>query len=335
MIKKLGITIGVVLLAGLALWQIRGADQKQNQKDLILHVTDTSKIYHIDILDRSGNLVKLDRGSKGWTVNGDPARTHAVNNLLATVHNQRVSALIPSSALDNVVRDLGSNGVRFDLKRKNGESILTYYVGGVTPDERGTFMIREGSEWPVIVNIPGFVGSLRSRYIMSELDWKSRRIFQPIHTIQSLLLEYPTQQEHSFELKKSTEGYLVAPLHLPDGEEAQVHPYILSVYQELLNDLAAEAVLPDDKRTVLDSAIPFCRLTVTDDKGKGQKLEFYPVDWIDYQMESARPEQVERYYTDANDETIFLTQHLLMQKVFVGYEHFVSLKDFGKVHKVQ
>src|SRR5690606_25079501 len=114
--------------------------------------------------------------------------------------------------LDNVVKDLSSNGVRFDVKNNSGTSMLTFYVGGVTPDERGTFMIREGSEWPVIVNIPGFEGSLRSRYIMNELDWKSRRLFQPVHSIQSLILDYPTRQEHSLKLEKTSEGFVVYPL---------------------------------------------------------------------------------------------------------------------------
>lgn len=324
------LTILVFVLAGITWWQFRENGPGKIRKELVLHVSDTSDIYQIDILDRNGERLLLEREGNNWTVNGERARQHAINNLLGTIHDQRVSALIPTGALDNVVRDLGSNGVRFDVKGKNGSSLMVFYVGGVTPDERGTFMIREDSEWPVIVNIPGFEGSLRSRYIMSAREWKSRRLFEPVRTIQSLTLDYPASQDQSLVLKKGEEGYVVDPVYQTSVQSVAVHPYLVEAYRDQLNNLFAEAVLDDSKRSRLDNSIPFCTLTVTDDQDRFQKLEFYPTVWIDYREEGPKPQNVERYYTDCNDETIFLTQHLLMQKIFVGFEHFVSLKDFGQ-----
>lgn len=323
-------TFLVIVVAALTWWLVQDKREGKIREELVLNIDDTSRIYTIDILHRNGEKFRLSREGTTWNIDGEPARIHAVNNLLTTIHDQRVSALIPSAALDNVVRDLGSNGVRFDVKDKSGESILTFYVGGVTPDERGTFMIREGSEWPVIVNIPGFEGSLRPRYIMSRLDWSSRQLLRPVHSLQSLTLDYPKRQEQSLVMEKTDNGYYMSPLYHPEPVRMLVHPFLVDAYLEQINNLFAEAVLDDSKRSVLEVSTPFCRLTITDEQGQVQTLEFYPTVWIDYQSEGARPERVERYYTDYNDETIFLTQHLLMQKIFTGYEHFVSLKDFGK-----
>lgn len=327
---KIGLTIVVLVLGGITWWYLRGNDSGKIRKELVLNVTDTSSIHQIDILDRNGKQVSLEREGNHWKVNGEPARQHAVENLLGTIQRQRVSALIPTAALDQVVRDLSSNGVRFDVKGKNGNSLLVFYVGGVTPDERGTFMIREDSEWPVIVNIPGFEGSLRSRYIMSLNDWKSRRLIEPIQRVQTLRLDYPAEQDQSFEITKEEAGFKLKSLYQPEMQQVTVHPYLVEAYRDLLNNLHAEALLDDQKRPFLDAGTPFCILTVTDDQGGTRKLEFYPTVWIDYQDEGVLPQQVDRYYTDSNDKAIFLTQHLLMQKVFAGYEHFVSLKDFGK-----
>lgn len=326
---RVSITILVLILGGLTWWMLRGSNSGKIRKELTLHIPDTAAIHQIDILDREGNRQVLERQKSGWMINGESARTHAVNNLLATIHNQRVSALIPTSALDNVVRDLSSNGVRFDVKGKNGNSMMVFYVGGVTPDERGTFMIREDSEWPVIVNIPGFEGSLRSRYIMSSNEWKSRRIFEPVQTIHSLTVDYPSRQDQSFILEKTEEGYTVKPFYESSARPVTVHPYLVEAYRDQLNKLFAEAVLDESKRSVLDASIPFCTLIVTNGNGETQKLEFYPTVWIDYLEDVPSTQNVERYYTDSNDQTIFLTQHLLMQNIFTGYEHFVSLKGFG------
>ncbi|HLU92679.1 MAG TPA: hypothetical protein VKZ54_01080 [Membranihabitans sp.] len=330
MIRWIVATLVVFALAAVTWWQVRDGKEGNIRKELVLHIGDTSRVYFVDILHRDGERIQLRREDKTWTINGEPARVHAVNNLLGTIHDQRVSALIPDNALKNVVRDLGSNGVRFDVKDKNGESMLVFYVGGVTPDERGTLMIREDSEWPVIVNIPGFEGSLRSRYIMSRLDWSSRQLLRPIRSIQSLTLDYPARQEESLVMEKTEDGYQLKPLYQSGAESLPVHPFLLDAYLEQLNQLFAEAVLDGSKRPLLDASTPFCTLTVEDEMNQVQKLEFYPTVWIDYQEDGLRPDRVERYYTDYNDRSIFLTQHLLMQKIFTGYEHFVSLKDFGQ-----
>ncbi len=330
MIKWMGGTFLVVLLAGLAWWQMSANGKEKIREELVLNIPDTSQISRINILDRNGERTTLARDGKRWLVNEMEARQDAVDNLLATLHNQRVSALVPKAALNNVVKDLGSNGIRFDVKGKKDESIMSFYVGGVTPDERGTFMLREGSEWPVIVNIPGFEGGLRSRYIMSIRDWRSRQIIRPVKSISKLILDYPTRQEHSLVLERSGKEYQVTPLYKPDADPVPVHEYLVEAYTDQINHLFAEGILDDSKREALNSSTPFCLVTIADESGNVQKLEFYPTVWIDYGSSDDKPVKIERYYTDYNDETIYLTQHLLMQKIFTGYEHFVSLKNFGK-----
>lgn len=320
----------VLFLVFLAWWSGKDPNKSTIRDELVLNIADTASIHQIDILDRSGQKIVLSRHHNKWQVNNQPARAHAINNLLKTLYDQRVSALVPKTALDNVVKDLAGNSARINVKDQSGKSMMVFYIGGVTPDERGTFMMREGSEWPVIVNIPGFEGSLRSRYIMPILDWKSRQIVQPVRNLKSLQLEYPTRQEHSLMLSRSGEAYYVRPLGNSTGSPISVHKYLVEAYVDQINALFAEAILDDSKRPEIDAATPFCRIIITDTEENVQKVEFYPQVWIDYASTSERPERVERYYTDYNDSVIYLTQHLLMQKIFTGYEHFVSLKDFGQ-----
>lgn len=316
----------IVLLSGAGIWwwisDISG--EKKVRPELVLHVQDTSCIASVKILDREGQQIHLYKEGRYWYLNDHiPARRHAVSNLLKTLHDQRVSALIPSAAKDNVIRDLSSNSVRISLEDRQGKNMMTFYVGGVTPDERGTFMLREGSEWPVIAGVPGFEGALRSRYIMAEREWQSRKLLPSLRDFQEIELDYPTDQEHSLMLNREGNRYSVSPLYGTDSS-SQVNRYVAEAYLELLDDLQAEAVLDPVRIPQMQNSMPFCQILITAADEEVHELRFYPVTWIDRPGEDER-NFIERYYTVVDGERLYLTQHVLMEKVFLSYSHFVSV----------
>lgn len=326
-IMRLGVISGIVLLLlGGSLWWYSSSSEKGKiRKELIFNVEDTGAIRQISLLDREGNRIRLEKKQRKWYVNGEtPARRDAVDNLLKTIHDQRVSSLIPSAAKDNVVKDLSSQSIRVDLKGGNDRRLLTFYVGGVTPDERGTFMIREDSEWPVIVGVPGFEGALRSRYVMPELDWYSRKLLPGTGDFKEISVDYPGQQEHSMKILREGKDCLVRPLHRTDTAAVAVNRYVCEAYGDLLDALYAEAVLDPGKIVRLEGAVPFCRITITSTDHSVQELVFYPTDWVDERAGEGRPSTIDRYYTLYNGRQLFLTQETLMQKAFVGYDHFMK-----------
>lgn len=323
------ITFGIVVLLGGGgiWWWISDASRGKNVRpELVLHIEDTTRVSAIKILDREGGRIHLYKENKSWFLNDQiPARRHAVTNLLKTLHDQRVSALIPSAARDNVVRDLGSNSVRITLEDRKGKNIMTFYVGGVTPDERGTFMLREGSEWPVIVAVPGFEGALRSRYIMTEREWQSRKLLPELKEFQEIQLDYPTEQEYSLTIRKKGSEYFISPLYLSDSI-LPVNRYVGEAYLDLLNELQAEAVLDPVRISQIRAGMPFCQLIISSSDDEVLEVRFYPTSWIDSPGEDQRS-FIERYYTIVNGEYLYLTQHPLMEKVFLSYAHFVSANE--------
>lgn len=296
------------------------------RSELVLHVKDTGRVHQVVIVHRDGHQQRFQRDVKGWRdSHGQMIRSDAMKNFLSTVTAQRVSSLIPKAAMENVVKDLSTQSVRIQLLDKGAKDLLTFYVGGVTPDDRGTFMIREGSEIPVIVNIPGFEGGLRTRYIMSDREWQSRELLPELQEVKHFKIDFPQQQEHSFSLTiQDNNQVLVQKLWDVNQQYSEVNRDKLSVYIDRLKNLFAEAILDPEKVPDLSKSTPFCHLEITDNTGKIYTLSFYPKHWVDHAADEMNPGKIDRYYTLSNTGIIFLTQHLLMQRIFIGYEHFVS-----------
>ena len=63
-------------------------------------------------------------------------------------------------------------------------------MGNATKDSSGTFMLKEGSDQPYIVYIPGFRGYISTRFTADPEDWRDHVIFNnSMADIQSLIIE--------------------------------------------------------------------------------------------------------------------------------------------------
>jgi hypothetical protein len=77
----------------------------------------------------------------------------------------------------------------------------TYYIGDVTQDNQGTYMLMEGADEPYIVHIPGFRGFVSTRYSTVKADWRDFTVFKtPIGEIASVQVEFPLDPGQSFRM---------------------------------------------------------------------------------------------------------------------------------------
>ena len=162
-------------------------------------VADTAAIDQIFLADKNGNSVLLEREGDHWIVNGDfIARRDFIEVLLTTLKNIEVKSPVPEAKLDKVTKSLSVKGIKADIYQK-GELIKTYYVGGVTADNTGTYMILEGSEQPFVLHIPGFAGYLTVRYLPYINEWRERIVFRyKVAEIKKIRVEYPMNPHESF-----------------------------------------------------------------------------------------------------------------------------------------
>jgi hypothetical protein len=106
------------------------------------------------------------------------------------------------------------SGIHVEIFDLEGKPLLSYYVGGVTQDEYGTYFLKDGSSQPYALNLPGFDGNLRQRYAIPASDWRDVRFWMEDNDkIDTLTVDYPQQHQHSFKIMKKGSGYDVVPLY--------------------------------------------------------------------------------------------------------------------------
>ena len=290
-------------------------------------VKDTGKVVKVFMADKSGAQVTLERQSDGaWTVNGSyEARPDAIRTLLETLRMVDVRSPVARSAYNNVIKQLASNAIKVEVYTDEG-SLITYYVGGPTQDQLGTFMLIEGSDVPFVTHIPGFDGYLTPRYIVKESDWRTKRVFNLA----------PSEISRVSTLDRSREGYHMIIEKQDDGKftvkdgsgnplqgvsEDKVMNY-LSFYS-FINFEMNESTLSSEQLDSLTTTIPFRELSLTASDGNDTNIEFWrrPITASTVHKTNAAgnefPFDVDRMVARLNGDTaLIVVQYYTFDKLF-------------------
>ena len=295
----------------------------------IKNVEDVGKIF---IADRTGKTATLERKNGYWLYNGKfRARPTAMENLLETINQVNVLYIPPKAAEDPMVKSLATQGIKVEIYSTGGEKMKTYYVGGVTNDERGTYMIMDGAEQPYVVHLPTLVGQLRVRYMLGDDNWRDRTVFaEKPEDIQSVAIEYPQQKSESFRLEKTSASvYTISPMFSTTSpSKLPQKKGIAEGYLLQFEKLGAEGYETDNPlRDSVTALVPFAVVTLKKNDGTEKKARFWPVS-IQKRPSTGEPFVV-RYFTELNQgESFVLTQDQVFGPIFRGYHFF-----FGESEK--
>lgn len=308
-------------------WSVRkNQSGTHNTPDMDFAVRNTDDIGKIFIADRTGQSATLVRKNGYWEYNGKfRARATAMQILLETI--QRINVLtIPTKLSEpSMVREIASDGLKVEIYDKKGERMKSYYIGGVTNDEQGTIFIMDGAEKPYICHIPGFVGTVRVRYMLGDDAWRDRTVFEEKpEDIQAITVEYPRTKSESFRLEKQGEGaYTVVPFYSTttrfntEIRKGTVESYLLQFERK-----GAEAFeTQNPMRDSITRLVPFAIINLKKTDGSEKVVRFWPIETGFTTINNA--EYVHRYLTDYNNgEAFMLTQHTVFGTLFRGYSFF-------------
>ncbi|MEM1322452.1 MAG: DUF4340 domain-containing protein [Bacteroidota bacterium] len=334
--KKTILLFGIFALLGtVAAWYIMMGDQKstRSESETNFGIKDIGQVQKIFIADRSGETTTLERQGKYWLYNGKyRARPDAMRNLLDAMRRVDVNYVVARAAVDNIVKDLATDGIKVEAYNKDNNKIRSYYVGGMTNDELGTYMIMEGANEPYVTHIPSWEGGLRARYQLKGEEWRDRHVFQEdVEQIESVSMEYPTQKSKSFKLMRTEEGFDVSPFY--EVTPRSQRPFKAGTPEAFLmgfESLIAEAFQNrNPERDSILRRIPFCNATVNYKDGQSRTASFYPVVQYDasgkvitdYQVMAANT-AIERYHTLVNNDDFMLVQQRIFGKIFWPYDAF-------------
>ena len=165
-------------------------------------VKDTASIGKIFMVSNDGESVVVERTDSGWVVNKRyKALTSTLNLLLSTFTQQAPLYPVTKNAYEDVVKTMATDGIKVELYRRNGEKMKVFYVGGASVNNTGTNMLMEGAHMPYVVQVPGFIGYITSRYSTRLTDWRDRTVFNiPPAEIKTISVQYADKPINSFNI---------------------------------------------------------------------------------------------------------------------------------------
>lgn len=335
-------TLAVLSLVVLVFWLKRSPkDTYADDPHTQFAYEHEDNIHKIFLADWGQNQAELVRGAEGqWNYTNKitgkqfPVRPDAMYNLLETIKNVRVRFQVPEPAIDNVVKSMTGKSRKVQLYDAGGKVLRSYNVGGPAERGEGTYMLMDSAQRPCVVYLPSWVGSVHTRYIVTEDLWRDRALFriQP-QNLEWVEVEYhdPLQMQHSFRIEKGTGNppYRILPLHAVGAKKDPntQNNDNLQTYIDDFDQVVAEIIVND--KALRDSVVlqrPFAgiRFKVKQDTAARQ-ITLYPIFNPGANRGDGNPgvrNKIERYYADMGPEHFYVVQHPVVVKLLWGYSYF-------------
>ncbi len=249
-----------------------------NEKDF--GYKNTGNIDKIFITNRANKeyVTITKKDNKTWIVNDKyEANWSQVDIVLSTLRAMQVKKPVGAAELEGVKQKLSTNGTKVEIY-ENGSLSKTFYVGGNTSDETGTYFYMEGAKEPYVCHIPGFTGYLSTRFFTNLNAWRSRNVFKTIaDNIISIKVDWLQQPQQSFEIINKDK----LPTLISNGKALENNTVVnankLKSYLSGWENLSYAGIMEFTPRAV-DSIVrtqPFLVLSLTDNTQKTTTLTLY------------------------------------------------------------
>lgn len=328
--KRLLILLGLLLLTlGVYYFSISKGDKKMDALKAERAFDVSADLVHkIVISERNKKPILLQRNSNDtWQVNQKfLARENAIDNLLEIVENVQIKYIPEQQANKNILKEIRTIGIQVDVYGQNDDLLKSYQVGGSTADERGTYVMMSDSQKPFAVVIPSMEGSIRGRYILSELDWRDRSVIkEDPKNLAYVNVEYYDQAKNSFEITRHEGGESLVKDrdgNILESDQNKLRAYIEGfdqVYAEYIDNL-------NPLRDSISSLQPFVKISYGRTKLDHKSIRLFPLSELIFEEdELTDADKVKldgRYFVDCSWGDFMLVQHRLIGKLLRGKSFF-------------
>ncbi len=329
--RNLTLFLVLVLLAFLAYKMLGTTKNSSSVDDRAFTVADINAVDKVFVAYKSKNNITLTRNGNHWLLD----ETHrvkegAINGVLSVLERARVKFIPSKNATENIIKGIAKVGIKVEAYDKNGKKLTSFYIGGNTPDERGTYFLMENAAQPYVLELPFEESVLREKFSRSYLEWRDYSIFRENdEKIKELTVEYPKDQTNSFRIVKDGD-YKV----LPFNENAPVsgkktNQKLVESYLKDYRFLMAEYIENEHPRKdSISSLLPFCHITIKFDDGGFKDLKLFPVlDVMKYDSDPVEYEALKtlpRFFGLASWGDFYLIQQPLMEKFLLRYNYFLE-----------
>lgn len=166
---SIGLLVVLLIAIGVVIWGGQIAARRAEAEKRFAF-PDTGAIVEIHLIEKHADTifrrVDLRRTPKGWLI-GDTltAFEQPVQTLLQTLAGQTPRGPVPQSALKNVLSFLREHRIEVTLRFRDGRT-EEFYVGGPTPDQFATYMLRP-REWSAIRSFSTWAAGVSDLSVLS------------------------------------------------------------------------------------------------------------------------------------------------------------------------
>ena len=343
MLKKKKTRLIVVLIALIAVFIAvnNNSTSTLNDKDSNFSVRDTASVTKIFMADNGVNEVLLKRTQHGWLLNKKfPVNKRSVDFLLETIKKIKVKAPVSKASRNNVVKRLAGSSVKVEIYQYvprinlfnkvklfyHEKRTKVFFVGDVTQNNLGTYMLMEGAENPYIVYIPGFRGFVSVRFSPKLDDWKSHVVFNKnLSDIKSVEIINNKKPNESFNVKviDAMGNYNIT--RLADGTTVSDYDTLkllnfLTSFKDLRYESRLNAILPPQRIDSILHTRPIYKVTLVDIKNDTTRVIMFNKnklpDAVTKAYEQLVPVDLDRFYGSINNGQDFvLMQYYTFDKV--------------------
>ena len=310
--KKQLFYLSLIILMAALIWFLSANKKSTISVENNFAISDTASVSKIFIADRNGTTITLSRNEKNWVINNKyGVRKDAINTILTTINQIRIQRPVSKNAIDNVIKNLATTGIKIEIYTNQYTPNKTYTIGSSTANHLGTHMFLAGSETPFIVHIPSFNGFLSPRYgiqgnKISEKDWRTTNIFNlKAEKISRVIVNHIQQPEKSFTLTTDS----MTLLNNSGNGESFNQEKVLQLLNafKLLNCESYK----DDKEKI-EFATPLHELIVNNDT-----LRTYAIGNDNLVKAKEDNFTVKRMHATLNDGELMLIQDYVFNKVLI------------------
>ena len=313
----------------------RGGTLDKNEQSFA--IADTAAVGRLFIADMQGNKVDLTRTPDGWLLNGrQPASKPAVDLMLSTLQRLAVRYPVPDATRGTVIKEMAARNRKVMVYNRDGELMKTMYIGDAPLDYRGSYMLIDGAANPYVVEVPGFQGTLDTRFITDSIRVRDAAILSvPFNALMEVSVVYREQPDSSFaiDMSKADSFRVFNPVTNEALSRRDVDKNKIFAYVNLLKRVNAESYESHSpvRQTVLAQR-PFAVFTVKRRDGSVTTIECYdkPTDRRSkMQFDTAGAPvafDVDRFYGLVDGREFVLLQHYHFGQLLRNIGYFRSAR---------